>query len=382
MNTRNYYDVLGVSKTASEAEIKKAYRKLALKYHPDRNPDNKESEEKFKEAAQAYEVLSSEKKRGQYDQYGHEDYQNSGAGNPGGGAGGFNNMNMDDIFSNFGDIFGEMFGGGGRSRKRKAGPTPARGHDLYKEVTITLKESFLGLKKEFSYYHFAPCGTCDNKGTQPGTSIQTCASCKGAGQVNYQQGFFMYSQPCGKCNGQGYAIKSPCTDCNGRSRIQKFDKFSITIPAGIFDNAELRISGKGDAGVYGGGTGDLFLKVHVTTDNQFKRINNDLVSNVMLTYPQLVLGSQIEIESIDGTKHTIKIPKGCAVGKEIILPGKGFKTLRGNTHGNLVIITQCHVPKKLSPEAKKNLTDYSAIIGTDAQSQEGFIASFFKKFLG
>lgn len=375
MKQRDYYEVLGVAKTASADDIKKAYRKLALQYHPDRNPDNKEAEEKFKEAAQAYEVLSDEKKRKQYDQFGHNGPQSH-------GHGGFDGMNMDDIFSNFGDIFGDMFGQQQQKRRKKSGPTAVRGHDLYKEVEITLKEAYLGVKKELSYYHFVPCGTCDSKGMQPGTSVKTCDTCKGAGQMNFQQGFFVYSQPCNACSGQGFTIPSPCTACNGRSRVQKLDKFSVTIPEGIFDTAELRIGGKGDAGVYGGPSGDLFIKVHVEDDAKFKRKENDLVCSVMLTYPQLVLGSQIEIESIDGTKHAIKIPRGCEVGKEIIVPGKGFKSLRSNTRGNLVIITQCHIPTKLSTEAKEALSEYSQKIGTDTAESAGYIAGLFKRFLG
>ncbi len=381
MSKRDYYQVLGVDKSADAKEIKAAYRKLALQYHPDRNPDNKEAEEKFKEASEAYEVLSDAKKRQQYDQFGH-----AGMG-AGGGPGGFGQgMNMDDIFSQFGDIFGDIFGAQGRGRTRHTratGPEPKRGHDLYKEVTISLKDAFQGTKLEVSYYHFISCATCLGKGLQPGTSPKTCTTCQGTGQISYQQGFFMYSQPCNHCAGQGFTIPSPCTGCKGQSRIQKFEKFNVTIPQGVFDGAELRIPGKGDAGVYGGSTGDLFVKIHIKSDPKFTRVNDDLVCNIMLTYPQLVFGSQVEIESIDGTKHTIKVPKGCPVGEYIVIPGKGFKKLRGNTFGNLVVITQCHIPKKLSPEAKEVLTKYSDLVGTDVSDNTGgFIAGLFKKFLG
>lgn len=377
MSKRDYYEVLGVSKSATTAEIKKAYRKLALKYHPDRNPDNKEAEEKFKEAAEAYEVLSNAEKKQKYDQFGHAGFD----GSMGGGHGG---MNMDDIFSQFGDIFGDIFGGSGgqRQRRRSSGPVAQRGHDLYKEVTISLKQAYLGLKHEVSYYHFFACKGCDGKGPKKGTSTQTCSSCQGAGQMQYRQGFFMYSQPCSACSGQGYTIPTPCTDCKGQSRQQNYDKFSVTIPEGVFDGAELRIAGKGDAGVYGGPAGDLFLKIKVKADKNFKRIDNDLVCNLTLTYPQLVLGAQVEIESIDGTKEIIKVPKGCPVGNKIIVAGKGFKKLRGNTRGNLVVIAQCHVPKKLTPQAKKLLKEYSDNIGTDTSNGENSIVSFFKKFLG
>lgn len=376
MAQRDYYEILGVAKTASQDDIKKAYRKLAMKYHPDRNPDNKEAEEKFKEASAAYQVLSDESKRRQYDQFGHAGV---------GGGPGAQDINLDDIFSNFGDIFGSMFGGGrprGGRPTGKAQPTPQRGHDLGRELTISLKESFLGTKKEISFYHFITCDICNGKGLQKGTKYTTCTQCKGAGQQLYRQGFFTVSQPCGTCRGQGYTIPSPCTGCNGQSRVQKYDKFTVTIPKGIKDRAELRIAGKGDAGVFGGSPGDLYIKVHTLSDKKFKRIGDDLCSNVTLTYPQLVLGAQMEIESIDGTKHSIKIPKGTAVGNKITVSGKGFKNLRSGTTGDLIITTQCHVPKKLTKEAKKALADYSEIIGTGVTEEDGSIIGFFKKFLG
>jgi len=375
---RDYYEVLGVAKDATTEQIKAAYRKLALKYHPDRNPDNKEAEEKFKEAAEAYQTISDTEKRKRYDQFGHNAESM-------GGMGGAGNMDMNDIFENFGDIFGDLFGGGNaRSSRRRAnaGPEPKRGHDLYKDVSISLKDSYLGLKHEVNYYHYTSCATCSGKGTKAGTSAHQCKSCNGAGQVTYRQGFFMYTQPCTACNGQGYTIPSPCASCKGHSRVQQYETFSVTIPAGIYNDAELRIAGKGDAGVYSGPAGDLFLRIHVMPDKKFKRENDDLVCNLTLTYPQLVLGCQLEIESIDGIKLAIKIPKGCQVDEKIVVAGKGFSKLRSTVHGNLVVIAQCHVPKKLSPEAKKALSDYSAIIGTDPSDSDSSIVSFFKKFLG
>jgi len=378
MAKKDFYEVLGVSKDATVDQIKASYRKLALKYHPDRNPDNKEAEEKFKEAAQAYEVLSDPEKRKRYDQMGHAAFEGGGYGGHGQG------MSMDDIFSSFGDIFGDLFGmGSSRGRqRRKNGPTPLRGHDLAKDVDITLKDAYLGTKTEIGYYHFVNCTTCKGKGAKPGTSVKECSQCKGAGQVQYKQGFFMFAQPCSACRGEGYVIPSPCTDCGGQSRVKKYDKFSVNIPKGIFNGAELRIAGKGDAGVYGGPAGDLFLHVRVLDDKKFKRVDDDLICTVLLTYPQLVFGAQVEIVRIDGVKETIKIPKGCAVGEKIVLPGKGFAHLRGNGAGNMVVVTQCHIPKKLSPESKKLLTEYSKIIGTEPKDEEGFISGLFKKFLG
>lgn len=375
MAKQDFYEILGVSREATQDEIKKAYRKSALKYHPDRNPDNKEAEEKFKKAAEAYEVLSDQQKRAQYDKFGH-----AGMGNGMGGHGGFN-MNMEDIFDHFGDIFGDIFGGRQARPGRATGPQPKRGHDLYKEITISLKDAFTGTKKDISYYHFVPCTTCDAKGAKKGTKAQQCITCHGMGQVQMRQGFFMYSQTCSACAGQGFIISSPCTECKGQSRKQVYDKFSVTIPKGIFDGAELRIPNKGDAGVFGGPSGNLYLRIKVQPDKKFKRVDDNLVTTVMLTYPQLVFGCQIEVESIDGTKHSLKIPKGCPVGKELIIAGKGFDKLRSNARGNFVIITKCHIPKKLDAEAKKLLQEYSKNIGTNVDNSEGGITGFFKRFL-
>jgi molecular chaperone DnaJ len=377
MTKKDYYEILGVSKDASQQDIKAHYRKLALKYHPDRNPDNKDAENKFKEAAEAYEVLSDPEKRRKYDQYGHSGIE---------GMGGFSSqdVNMEDIFSQFGDIFGGIFGqGGGRTRqKRQTAPTPKRGHDLYKEITITLKESFLGTKQEVSYYHFIPCQACEGKGAQKGTIYQTCTTCHGTGQQTYQQGFFAFSQTCGTCMGEGFTIPSPCQSCGGQSRIQRFEKITPTIPRGIFDGAELRISGKGDAGIFGGPSGDLYLKVHVKADKKFKRVGDNLESTLMLTYPQLALGAQVEVESIDGSKETIKIPKGTPVGELIRVPSKGFYRVHSQKRGDWVIITNCYIPKKLSVEAKDLLKTYSDLVGTETETNQTTITGFFKKFLG
>lgn len=380
MSKKNFYDVLGVAKTASLDEIKKAYRKLAMKYHPDRNPGNPQAEEMFKQAAEAYEVLSDEKKRANYDQFGHTDFNNM-------HQGGHQNMNMDDIFKNFGDIFGGMdfgdiFGQGSSQRRKKTGPTPQRGHDVIHDITISLKEAFLGAKKDVAYYHAFACSECKHQGYKDKSDLVTCPQCKGAGQVRYQQGFFSVAQACHACQGQGFIIKNPCPSCKGQSRKQEYERFSVNIPAGIFDGAELRIAGKGDAGVYTGPSGDLYLRVKVTPDKKFQRQENDLISTLMLTYPQLVLGCQVEIEHIDGSKIAVKIPKGCPVGEKVIIAGKGFAQLKGKGTGNLVIITQCHIPKKLTAEQKEALELYAQKLGNSTDDHEGFISSIFKKFLG
>ncbi len=381
MKKKDFYEILGVSKSADATEIKKAYRKLAMQYHPDRNPGNKEAEEKFKEAAEAYEVLSDEKKRSQYDQYGHAGYQNMHQG------GGSHHMNMDDIFKNFGDIFGgfdfgDIFGQANQTRKKK-GPTPARGHDLAQEITLTMKESYLGVTKEISYYHAFACQECQQQGYKNKNDVQSCTTCKGAGQIRFQQGFFSIAQPCTTCNGQGFIIKNPCTACKGQSRKQEYDRFELKIPKGVFDGAELRLAGKGDAGVFGGPSGDLFIKIKVLPSPLFKRVENDLICTLLVPYSQLVFGSQVEIEHIDGSKIALKIPKGCPANEKIIIAGKGFTNIRGSGTGNLVVIMQCHIPKKLTAQQKELLQKYSDALGTDVSDEkDGFITSLFKKFLG
>lgn len=375
MNKENYYKTLGVEKSATTDEIKSAYRKLAFKYHPDKNPGSKSSEEKFKEITQAYEVLSDENKRAQYDQFGTVSDQPDG---------GFSHSNMDDIFEGFSDIFGAMFGDQPRREKKSRAQ---QGHSLEKEIEISFKESFTGTKKEISYYHFVSCAPCKGFGTKKGTAPKNCSQCGGSGQMHKIQGVMMYMQTCPKCHGEGFEITDPCTSCNGQSRVQQYEKFTVNVPAGIANSMELRVAQKGDAGIFGGNYGDLILHVRVAPDTTFKRSDDNLLSSVLLTYPQLVFGCQIEVESIDGTKHTIKIPQGCPVGKQIVIPGKGFAKLksRGDNFGDFVITTKCHIPTKLSSQEKEMLGKYSTLIGTHVNAPKGdepSIVSFFKKFLG
>ena len=377
MAKRDFYEILGVARDASPEEIKAAYRKLALKHHPDRNQGNKEAEEKFKEAAEAYETLSKKDKRAQYDQFGHTGPE---MGNWGGGQ----DMNMDDIFRNFGDIFegfGDIFGFTSQ-QQRATGPSPRQGHDRHLTISISLKEAYEGTKKEISYSRLEACEECSGTGIKKGTKPEQCKTCKGTGQIKRQQAFFIYSQTCPTCGGEGFTIPHPCPTCNGNSRKQNHEKFTVKIPAGIFDGAELRIAHKGDAGIFGGPAGNLLITINVTPDKKFYREHDDLICNLVLTYPQLVFGSQVEVENIDGSMLTIKTPKGCPSGEKIILRDKGFPQIRGRGRGDLVIITQCHIPKKLSSDAKETLKKYSEEIGTDINDHQGSITSFFKKFLG
>jgi len=374
MSKQDYYEVLGVSKNASTDEIKKSYRKQALKYHPDRNPGNKEAEEKFKKATEAYEVLSDQTKRQRYDQFGHSGMH--------AGADYHNYSDVHDIFSNFGDIFENFFGGGGAQRRGRSnnGMAPQRGHDLAQELSITLKEALTGIKKEVRVYHYIPCEACNHTGCKQGTRPQACGECKGTGQQTIQQGFFAFSQTCRTCGGQGYAITNPCTTCRGQSRIQQYDKLTITIPAGIYNDAELRVAGKGDAGKYNGSTGNLYFKIAIQKDKEFFRREDDLVCRLSLTYPQLVLGCQLGVESLDGTKHTIRVPKGTPVGHEVVISGKGFKRIHGYGSGNLVFITDCIIPKRINPESKEALLKYNEVL--EKEDTGSGLRSFFKRFLG
>jgi len=377
MNKTNYYKMLGVENGATTDEIKSAYRKLAFKYHPDKNPGDKKAEDKFKEISEAYEVLSDESKRAQYDQFGTVSQD-------GQGFSGHSHASQEDIFQGFADIFGAMFG----EQQRRGGKVSyaQQGHSLSKDIEISFKESFVGAKRDISYYHFVTCTPCKGFGTKKGTVPQPCSGCGGSGQVRFNQGIMMFMQTCPTCRGEGFDITDPCTSCNGQSRVQHYEKFSINIPAGIADGMELRITQKGDAGIFGGGYGDLIIKVRVTQDQTFKRQDDNLLCSVLLTYPQLVFGCQIEVESIDGTKHSVKIPQGCPIGKQVTITGKGFSKIKQRSgHGDFIITTKCHIPTKLSSDEKEALSVYSKLIGTDVaphKDEEPSIVSFFKKFLG
>lgn len=368
---RDYYEILGVSKTATPEEIKKAYRQLALKYHPDRNPGNKEAENKFKEATEAYEVLSDQQKKQRYDQFGH-----AGMGQE---YGPHHYEDMGDIFENFSDIFENLFGGSARprSQRRKSGPTPQRGHDLSQKIEISLKEAYNGCKKEIKIYRLETCDVCKGSGCKEGAKPTTCPTCQGQGTVQFRQGFFAYSQPCSTCQGQGFKISDPCTTCRGQTRIQKHEKLSVTIPAGIYHNAELRISEKGDAGIFNGEAGDLYLGVTIQPDPLFSRDGDDLIISANFSYPQLVLGGQIEVELPDNTKEVVKIPKGCPAGKLLRIPGKGFAKLHERGRGNLIVVAHCDIPTKLSEDAKQALLVYAEKL--DVHNKNAGFSGFFKK---
>ena len=358
MSKKNYYSILGVEKSASQDEIKKAYRKKAMMYHPDKNPNNKEAESKFKELSEAYEVISDEKKRSQYDNMGHDGYTNNAQ--YGGGGGGFNHGGYNDFFGNFEDLF-SMFGG--QKKRAAAGPQPMRGEDLSQGISISLKECFLGVKKDISIYHFMTCSDCRGFGGQGDSKPARCPLCKGSGQTVSQQGFFSYAQPCHQCSGQGFVISNPCKKCKGKCRIQEYESITVSIPNYAFDGADLRLSGKGDAGIFGGPSGDLYLKIKVNSSPVFSREGDDLVTKVLLDYPTLVLGGSIQVASLDETFVFLEIPGGSVIGKRISVPSKGFAKSNGRGKGNFIVELGCDIPKKLSSKAQEHLRKFAEEVG-------------------
>ncbi|PID93202.1 MAG: molecular chaperone DnaJ [Bacteroidetes bacterium] len=355
MSKRDYYEVLGVSKSATEAEIKSAYRKKAIQYHPDKNPDNKEAEEKFKEAAEAYEVLSNADKRARYDQFGH-----AGVGGAAGGGFGGHGMSMDDIFSQFGDIFGDVFGGGfsGFGRSSGRGRQVNRGSNLRVKVKLTLEEVAKGVEKKIKVNKYVPCSPCQGTGAQDGSAFQTCSTCNGSGQVTrIQNSFFGQMQTtgvCSACGGDGRSISRKCTHCNGDGLVRGEDIIEIKIPAGVEDGMQLSVRGKGNAGYRGGVNGDLIILVEVMKHDQLERDGQNLLYNHFITFPEASLGTSIEIPAIGG-KARIKIQPGIQSGKVLRLKGKGLPSINGYGHGDLLVQVNVWIPKNLSKSEKELL---------------------------
>lgn len=371
---RDYYEVLGVSKDADEATIKKAYRKLAKKYHPDINPGDKEAEAKFKEASEAYAVLSDADKRRQYDQFGHAAFENGG----GGGAGGFDFGDMGDIFSDIfgGDIFGGMFGGG-RSRNSNG---PRRGADVRVNVRITFAESVTGTSKKIDVTLKDPCTKCNGTGAKPGTQPQTCSKCGGKGQVVYTQqsmlGMVRNVQPCPDCHGTGKIIKEKCPDCYGTGYISSKKTIEVSIPAGIDNGQCVRIQGKGEPGVNGGQRGDLLVAVMISADPEFERDGYNVFSNVKISYPTAVLGGEIKVRTVDG-EVLYDVKPGTDSGSRVRLKGKGMPTVRNNAvRGDHYITLIVDIPKKLSAEQKDALLEYDKTLTGEERTHKK--RGFFK----
>jgi len=357
---RDYYEVLGVNKNATDAELKKAYRQLAKKYHPDTNPGDKEAEAKFKEASEAYAVLSDAEKRRQYDQFGHAAFE----GGAGGGAGGFD-FNMDDIFGSFGDIFGDLFGGGGRRRSSYNGPQ--KGSNIRTSVRITFEEAVFGCEKELDITLKDECKTCGGSGAKPGTSKETCKKCGGKGQVVYTQqslfGMVRNVQSCPDCNGTGQVIKEKCPDCRGTGYIASKKRIQVTIPAGIDDRQSIRIGGKGEPGINGGPRGDLLVEVIVSRHPIFERSDYNLFSTAPISFAQAALGGDVRIKTIDGDV-LFPIKPGTQTDTKIRLKGKGVPTLRNKAvRGDHYVTLYVAVPEKLTAEQKEALKAFDDAMG-------------------
>ncbi|HNV02314.1 MAG TPA: molecular chaperone DnaJ [Vicinamibacterales bacterium] len=343
MIKRDYYEVLGVAKTASEQELKSAYRRLALKYHPDRNPGSKDAEEKFKEAAEAYAVLADPEKRAAYDRFGHQ-----GVGTAGGG--GFDPTvfaGFEDIFGGLGDIFGfgDFFGGA----RRRSGPR--RGADQRYDLEISFLESARGVDTTIQIPRLEPCATCHGSGSAPGTSPARCPQCQGRGQLRYQQGFFVVSRTCGRCDGSGRVIESPCSACRGAGQVTRDRKLTVKVPAGIASGQRLRLAGEGEMGALGGPPGDLYVVIQVQEHEFFRREGDDLFCQVSVNFPTLVLGGEIRVPTLDGDEP-IRVPEGTDAGTVMRLRGRGMPSVSGRGRGDLHVALQPRTPKKLSKDQR------------------------------
>lgn len=353
--------MLGVDRNASEDEMKKAYRKLALKYHPDRNPGNKQAEEKFKEVSEAYQVLTDPQKRAQYDQFGHAAF---GEGGP--FRGGFDfTTGFEDIF---GDIFGEFFGTGA-SRRR----TRTRGEDLRYNLEVTFEEAAFGTEKKVKIPRQAVCDTCHGSGSKPGTSARTCPTCRGRGQVSFQQGFFNVSRTCSQCGGQGSIITEPCSSCNGAGRVRRLHTLSVKIPAGVDTGSRLKLRGEGENGSSGGPPGDLYVVIQVEPHPLFIRDGVDIICEVPIGFAQAALGSEIDVPTLEG-KVKMKIPAGTQSGKAFRLKGKGIRDVHGYHQGDQHVRVIVETPTHLTPRQKELLREFAALGG-----EEPLAKGFFDK---
>ena len=355
MSKRDFYAVLGVSRDASEQDIKSAYRKLALKYHPDRNPGDSTAEEAFKECAEAYAVLADPEKRARYDRFGHAAV--SGAS---GGAGGFDPTifaEFDDIFGSIGDIFGlgGMFGG-----RRRGGPQ--RGADLRYDLEITFEQSATGTETAIQIPRHETCETCTGSGAAPGSSPTSCPQCRGTGQLRYQQGFFTVARTCGQCRGSGRIITKPCATCHGQGTVEHMRKLTVKIPPGIATGQRLRLTGEGEAGAQGGPPGDLYVVVQVAEHSFFHRDGNDLACEIPVNFTTLALGGEIKVPLVNGETEPFKVPEGTPTGTVFRMRGKGMPDVAGRGRGDLLITVQAITPKKLTREQRKLLEQLAAIL--------------------
>lgn len=369
MSKRDYYEVLGVGRDTSEREIKKAYKRLAMKFHPDRNPGDKAAEASFKEIKEAYEILTDSDKKAAYDQFGHAGVDPNRGGH-GGGQGDFGDI--------FGDVFGDIFGGGRRGGQRQA----ARGSDLRYNLELSLEEAVRGLTKELRIPTLAACDFCDGSGAKKGTSATTCGTCHGQGQVQMRQGFFAVQQACPTCHGRGKIIKDPCGKCHGEGRVEKSKTLSVKIPAGVDTGDRIRLTGEGEAGEFGAPPGDLYVQVSVREHAIFTRDANNLYCEVPISFSKAALGGEIEVPTLDG-KVSLKIPTETQTGRMFRLRGKGVKSVRSHAVGDLLCKVVMETPVNLNDKQKELLREFEATLTGESKKHSPKAEGFFdgvKKF--
>jgi len=364
VSKRDYYDVLGVDRQATDQQLKSAYRKLALKFHPDRNPGDAKAEETFKEAAEAYAVLADTQKRSLYDRFGHAGVNAAGAGGAGFDPTIF--ADFSDIFSGLGDMFGfgDILGG----RRRRGGPQ--RGSDLRYDLEITFEESADGTEASIVVPREETCETCTGTGAAPGTTAETCSQCRGTGQLRYQQGFLTVARPCSTCRGTGKTIAKPCTACRGAGRIARERKLTVKIPAGIATGQQMRLTGEGEHGTAGGPTGDLYVVVHVQEHPFFHREDDDLYCELPIHFPTLALGGTVKVPTLK-SRENLNIPAGTQPGTRFRLRGKGMPNVNGRGHGDLHVVARAAVPKKLTREQKQLLEELARTMPAQADDGTG-----------
>ncbi|NQX87779.1 MAG: molecular chaperone DnaJ [Halioglobus sp.] len=365
MAKRDYYEVLGVDKGADEREIKKAYRRVAMKHHPDRNPDDPQAESKFKEASEAYEVLSDGSKRSAYDQFGHAGVD------PNTGGGGFGGGNFSDIF---GDVFGDIFGGGGGGRGYSG---PQRGSDLRYTLDISLEDAVKGTTVEIRVPSLSTCDVCDGSGAKPGSSPVTCGTCGGVGQVRMQQGLFQVQQTCPTCRGRGKIISEPCTACHGQGRVEKTKTLSVKVPPGVDTGDRIRLSGEGEAGPEGGPSGDLFVQMSIRQHPIFERDGKNLYCEMPITFVDAALGGELDVPTLDG-RVKLKIPAETQTGKLFRLRSKGVKPVRGGSVGDLLVRVEVETPVKLNKQQKGLLEELGASLGEGGKSHSPRQSTWFE----
>lgn len=374
-NKRDYYDVLGVSKSASEDEIKKAYRSLAKKYHPDMNPGDKEAEVKFKEVNEAYAVLSDSEKKSKYDRFGHDAFDPTAGGGGYGGFGGFGGADFD-----FGDIFSSFFGGGTTSRSRAN--APIEGDDVGTRVSISFEEAAFGCKKEVNFARIENCPDCGGTGAEKSSDIEKCPECNGLGRISVRQqtmlGYMQTQRTCQRCAGRGKIIKNPCKNCNGKGRIKINKKLEVNIPSGIDDRQNIVLRGQGSAGLNGGPNGDLIIEIRVKDDKIFTREGNNIYCEVPISFAEATLGAEIDIPVLGGGKESFKIPDGTQSGTSFTVKGKGIPDINTKRKGDLIITVAVETPKNLNSKQKELLRAFSESLGENNSKKESFFKKLFK----